>query len=92
MRSRLSFLFLIFLVIGCATVAREKAYIQACLEDPVCYEEAYKKAEGVKDKAEDLAALSPVPAASPIAGSIAGYLALIIFLRMGGKKKVVNNG
>lgn len=91
MKSRLSFLFLIFLVIGCATVAREKAYIQACLEDPICYEEAYQKAKDVKTKTEEIAGLSPVPASGPIAGSIAGYLALIILLRMGGKKKVENH-
>ena len=83
---------LLILAAGCAYAGQQKAYIEACLKDPICYEEALAKSKEVKQKATDLTSLSPVPAASPVVGSIAGYLALIIFLRMGGKKKVTPSG
>ena len=76
----------LILLAGCAWAGQQKAYIEACLNDPVCYDEAMRKSKDVKQKASDMAALSPVPASGPIVGSVAGYLALVVFMNLGGKK------
>ena len=83
---------LVFGVVGCAFLQEKKADIVACWEDVDCKASAISRSESLKNTTTTIVGLSPIPAAGPIAGSVMGYGALLIFLLSGGaalrKKKV----
>lgn len=81
---RLALVALILALSGCAFFKGKAADINACWSDPACKAAAIEKSESAKDTAETIAGLSPVPAAGPIVGSIAGYSALVLALLAGG--------
>lgn len=75
---------------GCALLKREAGYVSLCLNDPVCYQAAYEKAKTTGALTTSLLSLSPAGGFSIVLGSVASYLGLLIFLRMGGKKKAAS--
>ena len=71
---------------GCAWMKEQGANINACQEDPACWSAAVTEAGTVRDKAKDLADLSPIPGTRNVVGSVAGYAALVFFLAAFGAK------
>lgn len=69
---------------GCAFIQAKKADIGTCWNDPDCKASAISRSEDYKNTTTTLVGLSPVPAAGPIAGSVVGYVSLLMFLMAGG--------
>lgn len=85
---------LIFVLSGCAYFREQKDNFAACMSDPACRQMALDKSKNNGEVAGQIASLSGVPAAGPIAKSAVSYLSLIIFLCAFGaalRKKEVKN-
>ena len=86
-KQTLLILWLSLFLIGCGTIHQHWEYIKLCWGIDSCYQSAKEGAKNVGEKVGDLVSMSPIPAAGPIARSIATYLTLIILSDRFGKKK-----
>ena len=84
---KLTLLFAVLLVIGCAQVREHVDYVKLCLQDPACRAEAQESAKQGKEVGAIAGASVPVPGGAA-AGALLGYGSVLLFsLWKGGKKK-----
>ena len=80
-------LFLLFILVGCQTVKEHTDYVKACIEDPVCLDQAKESAKEGREIGTVVGASIPLPGGAAI-GALAGYGIMLLWsLIKGGKKK-----